>query len=185
MSAVRTFVTLVVIVVSVAILSACRGGDSEVTPTPPTSTATPIASPSPATTQPTAKPTVSLEDEVAEAYLAYWDAYADAVLNLDIAHMDGFAVGDDLESIREDIERLRSEGSAALIDVVHDFVVTAITPTSSVVIDHVVNNSYLVDPITKEAIAGGGTGETLRYTFYLERGDGRWVVTRATREASD
>ncbi|PKN81924.1 MAG: hypothetical protein CVU47_04935 [Chloroflexi bacterium HGW-Chloroflexi-9] len=185
MAAVRTVLTLVAVIVSAIGFAACRGGGGEATPTPPAPTATASASPSPATLQPTETPSAALEDEVAEAYLAYWDAYADAVLNLDITYMDGFAVGEDLESIRQDIERLRSEGSAARIEIVHDFVVAAATSTSAVVIDHVVNESYLVDPVTKATIAGGGTGETLRYTFHLERIEDRWVVTRATREASD
>ena len=38
-----------------------------------------------------------IADEVAEAYLAYWDAYAEAVLNLDASLVEGFAAGEELE----------------------------------------------------------------------------------------
>ncbi|MEZ4503141.1 MAG: hypothetical protein R3C39_10990 [Dehalococcoidia bacterium] len=160
-------------------VAACGGDDESATPTP-TPTATQTASP---TNPATATPTPSIEDEVAAAYLAYWDAYSDAVLNLDASFVEGLSAGEDLDSIKADIEMLRADGVAARIDVDHDFLVVEASETSATVIDQVVNNSVLVDPVTKEPIDGEGTGETLRYTFFFENIDGRWVVVRATREA--
>ena len=87
-------------VIAAIALAACFGGDASPTPTP---TATVVTSPTVAPTEPSVTATPSLEeiaDEVAEAYLAYLDAYAQAVLHLDISLVEGFATADELESIR-------------------------------------------------------------------------------------
>ena len=184
MAAVRTVLTLAVIALSAVGFAACRGGDGEATPTPPAPTATTSASPSPATSQLTETPSVALEDEVAEAYLAYWQAYADAVLNLDIAFVHGFAAGEELERIQDQIDELRAGGFAARLVIEHDFAVVSVEGRDAVVIDEFVNNSFLVDAASREPTEGEGSGQVSRDTFYLAQTDGRWVVMRSTRDPS-
>lgn len=174
-------------VIAAIALTACFGGDTSPTPTP---SATVVASPTEPTepTEPTATATPSpeeLEAEVSAAYLAYWDGYAEALLNLDVALVDEWAVGDELRAIADEIETLRGDGVAARIVVEHDFDIVSLTATDAVVIDEYVNNSFYVDPQSKEPEEADGPGDVIRETVFLELVDGRWVVVRSVREASD
>lgn len=158
------------------VLPACRGdGDS------PTATATATA----AVAIETATPTPSLEDEVAEAYLAYWDTYADAVLNLDASLVEGVAAGEELESIRAEIVALERDGVALRVVVEHDFLVVLTSDTTATVVDEVTNNSFFVDAVTKEPPTAEGSGEILRDQVFMEKVDDRWVAVRSAREASE
>lgn len=179
----QTSVAAILIVLAGIGLAACRGGIDE----PPTATMTPTVTQNPTSTatEPPARPTPSIEEEVAEAYLAYWDAYAEAVLNLDIALVEGFVGGEELESIRAEIEMYEADGVAARIRVEHDFAVASASETTAVVIDEYVNNSFYVDAETKQPEEGEGTGEVIRDTIFMENIDGRWVVVRGTREQVD
>jgi len=120
--------------------------------------------------------------EVSQAYLAYWDAYADAVLHLDITRVERFASGAELEGIREEIETLRADGIAARIRVEHDFDVISVNESSAVIVDEYVNNSFVVDAKTLAPEEADGPGDVIKDTILLERVDGRWVVTRGARE---
>lgn len=167
-------------------LAACDGNDGEGTPSP---TETAITTPTTTRTAPTTTATTTttptleeLEAEVAEAYLAYWDAYAEAVLELDVSLVEGFAAGAELERISEEIESLRADNTAARMVVEHDFVVVHATATEAVVIDELINNSFTVDPTTKLPEQGEGAGTALRDTVHLEVIEGRWTVVSGTRE---
>lgn len=168
------------VVLGCLVLTACRGDGDSPTPTATATAtvATETASPS-ATAVATA--TQSIEDQVAEAYLAYWDAYADAVLNLDATLVEEFATGEELERLRAEVETLDNDGVAVRVVVEHDMLVTLISETEATVIDEVTNNSFHVDATTKEPATAPGSGEVLRNTFFLELIDGRWIVTRGTR----
>jgi hypothetical protein len=167
------------IAVAFALLAvACNGGDQgEIRSESPTPVAMRAAAP---TASPTAAP--SVEDQVSQAYLRYWDAYAEALLNLDPALAEGVASGQELQRIREEIETLRSQGVALRVVVEHNSVVLEASENSAVVFDEIVNNSFYVDPETKEPPVGSGSGEILRDTFYFEKIDGRWMVVRSTRQ---
>jgi len=177
--------TAAVVLGGLVVTTACRGdGDSHT----PTATATATAAVATETASPSATapatPTPSIEDEVAEAYLAYWDAYADAVLNLDASLVEGFATGEELERLRAEVEALERDGVAVRVVVEHDMLVTLVSETEATVIDEVTNNSFHVDATTKEPSTAPGSGEVLRNTFFLELIDGRWMVTRGTRGGS-
>lgn len=182
MSRSRTVVGVSAWVGAAVLIAACGGGNSEPpTATAPPTTASPTASPTAALPTPIATP--SLEEEVAEAYLAHWDAYAAAVLHLDIALVEERAAGEELEAIRDEIESLRSDGVALRVVVEHDFQVVNAVESSAIVIDQFVNNSFYVDAETKEPTEGEGSGEVIRHTVHMEKVDGRWVVVRVTLEA--
>jgi len=164
------------------VLAACGGGSATPSPTPtaePTATATATASVPTATATPSRDAIVA---EVSQAYLAYWDAYADAVLHLDITRVERFASGAELEGIREEIETLRADGIAARIRVEHDFDVISVNESSAVIVDEYVNNSFVVDAKTLAPEEADGPGDVIKDTILLERVDGRWVVTRGARE---
>lgn len=161
------------------VLSACNGGGDE----PATPVNEPSPTPSPAVTAtPAQTPTPSLEDQVSEAYLRYWDAYSDALFELDATLAQGVASGEELNRIREEIADLRAQGLALKTVVEHDFVVVEAAEESATLLDEIVNNSFFIDAETKEPPQAEGSGEVLRDTFYLEKVDGQWMVVRSTRQ---
>lgn len=172
--------TVAVGIVCAVVLAACGGGSARPSPTPTAeATVTATATALTATATPSRDAIVA---EVSQAYLAYWDAYADAVLHLDITRVERFASGAELEGIREEIETLRADGVAARIRVEHDFDVISVNESSAVIVDEYVNNSFVVDAKTLAPEEADGPGDVIKDTILLERVDGRWVVTRGARE---
>lgn len=164
------------------LLAACgRGGNAEETP-PPSVTAPPTAT----TTAPPATPTPAddeIEADVRDAYLAYWDAYSEAVLQLDASLVEGYAGQDQIALLEDEIDDLRANGFALRVAVEHDIGVVLLSEVEAGVFDRIVNNSFHVDAVTKEPPEGTGSGEVLDYRFRLELVDGRWIVMSGFREA--
>ena len=157
---------------------ACRG--AEVTP-PSANTAPATQTAAPPSAQ-SATPAASPEKEVERAYLAYWDAYAAAVLNLDATLVEGFAAGTDRDAIREEIEKLRADAVAVRVVVKHDPLIVMTSESTATVVDQMTNNSFYVDPVTKDPPQADGSGNVLRDTYFLEKVAGRWVVVRGSRD---
>lgn len=146
--------------------------------------ATSVASPTaPRTETPRASitPAASFEREVEVAYLAYWDAYSAAVLNLDVTRIEGFAEGEELARIRDEVEALKANGVALRVVVEHALLVVRTSTSEATVVDEVINRSFYVDPVTKQPPTATGSGEVLRNTFFLRKADGRWIVIRGLR----
>ena len=173
-----------------AVLLAPGGGDGEqhagaparaapvatVPPAPsPTVVPTPTATPAPA-------PAPSVEEEVEAAYLAYWDAYALAALWLDASLMEGFASGEELRRIRDEVAALRESGVALRVVVEHDLLVVVTSPASAVVVDRITNRSFYVDPVTRQPPRAEGGGEELRDTVFMEKAGETWIATGSQRE---
>ena len=160
------------------VLTACGGGSTQTTPA-----ASPTSAPT-ATPAPTAVPaaTPSVEDEVMVAYTRYWDAYSQALLNLDPSLVEGVASGEELQRIRDEIEGLRSQGLALRTVVTHNPVILDSSGSSAVLFDETVNNSFYVNPQTKDPPEAPGSGEILRDTYYFETINGQWMVVRSTRQ---
>jgi len=129
---------------------------------------------------PTATPTA--EEEVTAAYLGYWQAYEKALLNLDPSLVELVASGAELQRIREEVAILSSQGVALRVVVNHNPVVIEANGNSASLIDDMVNNSFYVDPVTKQPPAASGSGEKLRDSFRLEKRDGQWWVVSSTRQ---
>jgi hypothetical protein len=163
----------VLVAVAAVFLLACGDGDD--TPSEPTvpPTATQVVAPT---------ATRTVEEEVGDAYLRYWEAYGEALLELDPTLAEGVAAGEELERIREEIETLRSQGVALRTVVEHNFVVVEASPDSASLVDELTNNSFYVDPETKQPSQASGSGEVLRDTFFFEKVGGRWVVVRSSRQ---
>ncbi len=140
------------------------------------------ASPSPETATAEPSATLSLEDEIGQAYLRYWDAYSDALLELDVSLVEDVATGEQLERVRAEIEGFRAQGLALRVRVEHDFVVVEASEDSATVTDTIVNNSFFVDAVTKEPPEGTSSGEILEDTYRLEKIGGQWMVTSGSRQ---
>jgi hypothetical protein len=147
----------------------------------PTPVATAMATAAPTQT-PEATATVLPEEEVEAAYLRYWDAYSQALLDLNPALVEGVAAGEELRRIQEEIDGLRSQGLALRVDVSHNFVILDMTSDSATLLDKITNNSFYVDAETKEPGEGSGSGEILKDTFYFQKIGGDWRVVRSTRQ---
>lgn len=171
---------LVILAVSLSALlplMAC-GGDDGASDTP-TLTAS-LSATATGTASPTA--TVSIEDEVIESYLAYWDRYAAAVLDLNADLVAGLAGPEELARVQGEVDMLRAQGVALRVVIEHNPVVVESSNTTAVVYDEMTNNSFYVDPVTKEPPEAEGTDETLKDTFFLEKVDGQWTVIRSVRQ---
>ena len=167
---------LAVTVLVVLLTGACSGNDDSSADTGSPDPGQPTAT---ASATPTA--TASVEDEILADYMKYWDAYGQALLNLDAGLVEGFASGDELQRIREEVAILRSQGVALRVVVQHSPVIVEINGDSAMLLDEMVNNSFYVDPVTKDPPAASGSGEILRDTFHMEAQDGQWVVVLSTR----
>ena len=133
---------------------------------------------------PTATPAPSVEEEVRAAYLAYWEAYARAALELDASLVEGHAAGRELSRIRGEIAEMRASGVALRVVVEHDALVVVTSPTTAAVVDHITSRSFFVDPVTGEPPRAEGGGEVLRDTVFMERRGERWVATGSHREGT-
>lgn len=165
---------MVVACLSIGAAVACRGGNSS-------STATPTGTPSAATTTATPTPTPPTEAQISVAYLAYWDAYATALLNLDPSLAQGVATGEELERIKQEVADLRGKGVALRVTVTHDFAIVKSSADEATVVDRYVDRSFYVDPATKEPQKAEVAGKTITDNFEFTRIDGRWIVTRSRR----
>lgn len=164
-----------------AVLAAC-GGDDPADPTATTVTATPTPSPVATERTTSATPSPSVEEEIASAYLAYWDAYADALLNLDASRMEGTAEGEELARISEEIDGLSLDGVALRVVVEHDFAVVEAGAESARVVDRYVDRSFAVDPETKAPATADVPGTVATDSYELQRDEAaNWVVVSSRR----
>lgn len=175
--------------VAAAAVVGCNGGDEPTTPdattaTSPAGTATAsVTAPATPTAAATGTSVAELEAEISAAYLAYWDAYAEALLHLDPSLAEEFATGEELDRISEEIQMLEADGVAARLVIEHDFAVINIEGDTAVIIDEFLDRSFYVDPKTKEPETVEVEGDQVRDTFHLERQqDGAWQVVRSLRE---
>ncbi|MDP9180645.1 MAG: hypothetical protein M3O21_02860 [Chloroflexota bacterium] len=160
----------------ITLLTSCGGGSDSATLTP-SATALPSS-----TAQPSA--TSSIEAEVGDAYLQYWDAYSAALLALDSTPVAQFASGQQLQRIQDEIDGLHAQGVAERVVVEHHFAVIGATATTATVSDQIVNNSFFVDPVTKDPPSAAGSGERFTDTYKMAKVGDRWVVVNGSRQSS-
>ncbi len=169
------------VVLGCLVLPACRGDGDSPTPTA-TATATVATETGTPSATATATPTSSVEDQVAEAYLAYWDAYTDALLFLDASLVEEVTAEAERERVQAEVESLRADGVAARVRVEHDFSVVDLRPDQAVVVDRFVDRSFYVDPATRQPEVSDVPGQTFQDTFHMRRLEHGWVVVLSERQ---
>jgi len=178
----RRFALLATVAVMGLMLAACGDGGNEgdsvrtESPTPAaTRTAVPEASPT---------STPSIEQEVSEAYLRYWEVYADAVFNLDESKLPEVMTGPQLDRTRREIDGLRQRGRAAKIVVEHNSFIAELDPVAGTATmhDEYTNRSYEVDAETKQIVGQAAPGTVLTDTYFLVKEDGTWKVRDGIRQ---
>ncbi len=161
-----------------ALAAACGGGDTD-----PTSTATAAADPSPTPTsqQPTSAP--DPEAEVLAAYAKYWEVYIEALRNRDDSRLAEVMTGPRLVRGLQEIADLHAQGRAVQLVVDNSPIVLQVRGDLALVSDEYKNNSYYIDPITKQPVGATPVGsETLKDLITLKRIDGIWKVHDGVRE---
>jgi hypothetical protein len=141
------------------------------------------ASPTPETAvdeSPTAELTV--EQEVEQAYLRYWEVYSEALYQLDTSRAHEVAAGEELRRIEEEVAGFRDRGRAVRVDVSHTYFIYDVTDDEAKIYDEILNRSYTVDPETKEPSQGPDIADLQKDIFFLEKIDGVWKVTRSVRQ---
>ena len=150
--------------------------------TAPRATLVPTLVPVPAAVGPAApaEPTVDpLQQEIAEAYLRYWQVRKEAYLKMDPALLEQVMAGDKLERERGYMEQLKSKGQGARIEATHKFVVVKATTDEAVVFDEYLNRSPLIDLATGNELPIG-TPETEKVSVTMKKVDGVWKVVEST-----
>ena len=168
-------------------VSGCDGGDggggSADGQGSPTAAATTTAT---RTTAPevTSTPAPSVEQEISEGYLNYWQVYADAVFNLNETRLPEAMTEPHLERTRQEIQSLRERGRAAKIVVEHDFLILQVDAAAgtATVRDRYSNRSYEVDAETKEMVGEAAPGTVVTDTYFLAKEGGVWKVRDGIRE---
>jgi len=175
----------ITLALSIASLTVACGKDDlnregATTATTPPTTETPVVIPA-------GTPVRSVQDIVSDAYLAYWDAYTQAVFKLDESRIGETMTGPILERTRAEIADLRQRGRAVRIDVEHRFVVVDVNEQAgtATVVDEYTNRSYLVDPVTKQPTGTIPAGSRVADTYFMIRMDERWKVRDGVRSTGN
>lgn len=164
-------------------LVACGGDDdASDTPTRDSRTSSPVA------TTATSVPTTvipSPEDEVLDDYANYWSVYAAALRDRDASHLAEVMTGPRLDRGLQEVAALEAQGRAIALMVESDPVVLEVRGDQALIADEYQNNSYYIDPETKQPVGATPTApETLKDTVTMQRVDGVWKVRDGVREES-
>jgi hypothetical protein len=145
--------------------------------------ALPITSGAPAAAS-TAGVSDPLAQEVTSAYEHYWDVYSDAVLRLDASQLSQVSTGQELNEIQSEVDGLVKRNRAVRVVVEHHYFVFDATGTQAKVYDEVHNQSFTIDPATKQPPQGSQQTDIEKDTFFLSKADGVWKVTSSVRQRS-
>lgn len=114
--------------------------------------------------------------QVEQAYLRYWDVYADALLRLDASRLDEVLSKEALENHRQQVDELRRKNQPARVSVEHDYVITLVNDTTASVEDNYMSHTVALDPETKEPVEKD-PNTRVRRSYTLEKVNGVWKVT--------
>lgn len=114
--------------------------------------------------------------QVEQAYLRYWDVYADALLRLDASRLDEVLSKEALENHRQQVDELRGKNQPARVSVEHDYVITLVNDTTASVEDNYISHTVALDPETKEPVEKD-PNTRVRRSYTLEKVNGVWKVT--------
>lgn len=129
----------------------------------------------PASNQSPTPTAATIESEVEQAYLDYWEARTEALLKLDDAPLEAVTTGEALESSRQLVDRQRQANQPVRVRVEHNYKVVMRSNTEAVVDDSLISQSVRLDPQTKEPIEPD-PNTTIRNTYTLRKLEGRWKV---------
>jgi len=132
--------------------------------------------------------------EVSQAYLRYFQVSADALRTLNPGGLDSVATGDELQFLRDEIEKDRAEGRALDTQVQHNFSVLQVQADEAEIADAYRDSSVYVNPKSGEPSPGQvrpsspDAAPVTKEVYHLRRevaADGRstWKVEKVDRYA--
>lgn len=125
--------------------------------------------------------TSTLEREIEDAYLHYWDVLAQAYVNLDTSRLATAMSGAELTRQEGQIQALEAEGKAAKLDVEHRIVLVQVSPEHAIIYDEYTNRSVYLDAATKRELPTHDPPSMEKITFEMKRLEGNWKVIDGTR----
>lgn len=114
--------------------------------------------------------------QVEQAYLRYWDVYADALLRLDPSRLGEVLAKEALANHQQQVEDLRRKTQPARVSVEHDYVITLVDADTASVEDNYTSHTVALDPDTKQPTEEDPNSR-VRRSYTLEKVNGVWKVT--------
>lgn len=128
---------------------------------------------------PNSSPTPATGDtrtQIEQAYLRYWDVYADALISLDTSSLNEVLTGDALENVRRQVADQRSKNEPVRVRVEHDYRILIVDQATASVEDTYINHTVRVDPQTKQPTEPD-PNDRVRRTYTMKKVDGVWKVS--------
>ncbi len=125
---------------------------------------------------PTAGASATLEQQVMDAYLRYWDIRKAAYLALDTSHLAEVMADAELTREVTQIGDLERRSRAGKLDVEHHAVVVGATSDHATVYDEYVNHSVYLDVVTKQSLASDVPAEVEKVSYELRKFGDFWKV---------
>lgn len=118
----------------------------------------------------------TLEGEVEAAYLAAWDAFADACASASTDGLDTFYADEALGYRTESLRQLSDRGAVGECLVDHQYNIGLIAEDTAAVVDNYVNHMRLIDPQTGSYLEPDpNVRDGSVYT--VEKRDEAWIIT--------
>ncbi|MEX2555568.1 MAG: hypothetical protein WEB06_08050 [Actinomycetota bacterium] len=111
-----------------------------------------------------------------QAYLQYWDVYAESMLKLDASRLPDVLAEDALQNHRQQVEAQRTKNQPVRIRVEHDYRITVVNENAVSIEDNYRNHSVRLDPKTMQPVEKD-PNERVRTTYTLKEVNGIWKVT--------
>lgn len=113
--------------------------------------------------------------QVEQAYLKFWEVWAEANEKLDASRLDDVATGEALEALTEAVEAQRASNQPVRIRVEHNYQIAITDEATASVDDRYINHSQRLDPTTMEPIEPDPNAQ-VRKSHTLKKVGGRWKV---------
>ena len=130
---------------------------------------------------PTAGASATLEQQVMDAYLRYWDIRKAAFLTLDASLLSQVMGGDALARDVKQIEDLRGRGRAGKLIVEHNAVVVEAAPDHATIYDEYLNSSLFIDTATGQELQTSEPPGTEKISYQLQKIGSEWKVVDSVR----
>lgn len=114
--------------------------------------------------------------DVERAYLAYWDAYTQALLKLDAAPFDEVTTGEALTTSRSLVQDQAAQNQPVRVRVEHKYQIAVVREDFATVDDTFISHSVRIDPKTQEPIEPD-PNTSIRNSYTLRKVGGKWKVT--------
>ena len=118
--------------------------------------------------------------DIEGAYLGFWEAYGQALRNLDGNGLELVATGDALDELSSQVERQAASNIPIAVEIDHDYTITLLGSEIALVRDSYVSRSVPLDPESGER-AGDSADRSIANAYVLRLEGERWKVALILR----